>query len=92
LTKLIVGYQPTFVRKLKKLPVVVIGEALEKIVQFHNPANHEQLRVHNKLKGQLKNKYSFSVTYSHRIIFEYIEDNSVMLITIGDHSEYEKYS
>ena len=85
------GYQPTFVRKLKKLPVTVIAEALEKITQFHDPANHEQLRVH-KLQGALKNKYSFSITYSHRIIFEYIEANSVMLITIGDHSEYEKYS
>ena len=63
-------------------------EALKKIELFRDEANHEHLRVH-KLKGKLKGVSSFSVTYSHRIIFEYIDDKTVRLIGIGDHDLYQ---
>jgi len=87
LTKLSFKYKPSFVRELKKLRVVVIIEALEKIELFRDPANHERLRVH-KLKGSLKGLNSFSVTYSHRVIFAYVDDQTVRLIAVGDHDVY----
>jgi len=89
LTKLTVGYQPTFIRQLKKLSVDVITDALEEIELFRDPSNHERLRVH-KLKGNLSGQYSFSVTYSHRVIFEYIDEETVRLFLIGNHDQYKK--
>jgi mRNA-degrading endonuclease YafQ of YafQ-DinJ toxin-antitoxin module len=80
-------HKPTFIRNLKKLPVEVVGEALQKIELFGDPAHHQQLRVH-KLQGKLKGIYSFSVTYSHRIIFSYTDENSVDFLTIGTHDVY----
>jgi mRNA-degrading endonuclease RelE of RelBE toxin-antitoxin system len=82
-------YKPSFLRALKKLPPEVQREAREKLEQFADPANHERLRVH-KLKGRMKNYYSFSVTYSHRVVFEYdgSDKNTVVLMVIGNHDVY----
>lgn len=80
-------YKPSFVRQLNKLPVVVQNEVFEKLELFKNTENHQKLRVH-KLKGKLQSFYSFSVTYSHRIVFAYETNNDVVFISIGDHDIY----
>ena len=66
------------------------NEVYEKIELFKNKGNHAQLKVH-KLKGELKNKYSFSVNYKIRIVFEYIlSKTEVALLSIGDHDVYKR--
>ncbi len=51
-----------------------------------NP-NHPSLRLHG-LKGQLKGKYSVSITITYRIIVTFaIKDNEIILIDVGHHKE-----
>lgn len=85
---MIISYKPSFVREFKKLPPDLREEALERIALFRNIDNHQKLKVH-KLKGRLANFYSFSVTYSHRIVFSYESKDEVVFLAIGDHSVYK---
>ncbi len=82
-----IRYKPSFLRDFKHLPLSVQQEAKERIEQFKNPDNHQKLKVH-KLKGKLKNFYSFSITYSHRIVFECETKNIIVFLAIGDHDVY----
>ena len=83
---MVVKYKPSFLREFKQLPPDLQEEALERIKLFKDKSNHKKLKVH-KLKGRLKNFYSFSVTYSHRIVFEH-EKEGVVFLAIGDHDIY----
>jgi len=82
-----IGYKPSFVREFKKLPIDLQADALDKIELFKDSGNHKRLKVH-KLKGKLGNYHSFSVTYSHRIVFCYTSKNEVVFLAIGDHAVY----
>lgn len=79
-------YAPTFVRMYKGLHPSLKEEVKEKINLFKNKKNHTILKTH-KLKGSLKNTYSFSVNYQIRIVFEYGNKNTVNLLYIGDHDD-----
>jgi mRNA-degrading endonuclease YafQ of YafQ-DinJ toxin-antitoxin module len=85
---MIISYKPSFVREFKKLPAELQEEALERIDLFRNVENHKKLKVHN-LKGRLKDFHSFSVTYSHRIVFSYESKKEVVFIAIGNHDVYK---
>lgn len=82
-----VVYTNHFVRLIKSLPKEIIEEALDKIDLFKYTKNHKLLKVH-KLKGELKDKWSFSINYKYRIVFKYISKIEVLLLSIGDHSIY----
>ncbi len=84
-----VSYSPTFIKQYNKLTPQLQDEVIEKIELFKNKDNHNKLKVH-ALHGQLQGKYSFSVNYSHRIVFEYISKNEVGLLKVGAHDVYEK--
>jgi len=56
-----------------------------KIIQLSLDIYHPSLKTH-KLKGALKNKYSCTITYSHRLIFKIVE-NDIYLLEIGSHEE-----
>jgi mRNA-degrading endonuclease RelE of RelBE toxin-antitoxin system len=83
-----IAFKPSFVRKIAKLPKRQQEEVIEKIGLFKDPENHPALKVH-KLQGKLKNFYSFSVDFKHRIVFEYLSDTEVVLLAFGDHEVYE---
>lgn len=80
-------YTPTFVRMYKKLPTALQEEVKERIQLFREDHNHTFLKTH-KLKGRLKNRQSFSVNYSYRIIF-HLEKDTAFLLAVGDHSVYK---
>ena len=84
---MVIRYKPSFVRDFKKLPTELQEEAFEKIEDFRDSSKHKKLKVH-KLKGRLKDFYSFSVTYSHRIVFLYENKQTVTFVAIGDHDIY----
>lgn len=46
----------------------------------------KRLKTHH-LKGNLKEFYAFSISYSHRIVFKIVEPDSVYFIEIGDHDD-----
>lgn len=81
-------YAPIFVRQFNRLNSDLQEEILEKLETFKNVSNHKILRVH-KLKGLLKEKYSFSVNYKFRIVFSYTKKTEVNVLTIGDHDVYK---
>jgi addiction module RelE/StbE family toxin len=81
-------YKPSFLRDFKKLPKDIQEEAFEKIELFKSTENHDKLKVH-KLKGRLSSYYSFSVNYSHRIVFTYEDRQTIVFLGIGDHDIYK---
>ena len=83
-----IRFKPSFIRDFKKLPLELQEEAKERITLFKDTKNHERLKVH-KLKGKLKDFQSFSVTYSHRIVFNYESNDVVVFIAIGTHDIYK---
>ena len=82
-----VYYKPTFVRQLNKLPLRLQDEVFVKIELFKDLKNHKALNVH-KLKGRMKGFYGFSVDFRNRVIFEYVTDDEVALLAVGDHDIY----
>jgi mRNA-degrading endonuclease YafQ of YafQ-DinJ toxin-antitoxin module len=84
----LIKYSSKFQKSYKKLLLnqKVIAERCEAI--FRNDPFDSRLRTH-KLKGQLKNYWSFSITHSHRIVFKFINKNEVMFYDIGDHRIYQ---
>ncbi len=79
-----IAYAPSFIRKYKGLTESLKQEVKEKIILFRDERNHQQLRVH-KLRGDLKDQYSFSITHQIRIIFIYTKEipKRAILLTIG---------
>lgn len=81
-------YAPRFIRELGKLEKDLQEEALEKIKSFCNFRNHKQLKTH-KLHGPLKNRYSFSINYGYRIVFNFRSKREVVFLSIGNHDIYK---
>lgn len=62
-----------------------LAELREQI--FKHNVFDSRLKTH-KLKGKLKNLWSFSITYRHRILFEFLNKEAVLLHDIGSHDIY----
>ncbi|MEK7109883.1 MAG: type II toxin-antitoxin system mRNA interferase toxin, RelE/StbE family [Patescibacteria group bacterium] len=81
-------FSPRFKKSIKKIPYEVIEILTQKqslfIINPFNPA----LKTH-KLTGKLSQYYSFSITNSYRIIFEFLSKNKVIFINIGTHEIYK---
>ena len=83
-----IHYTIKFRQSYKKLSVKqkLLAEKREGI--FRANIFDSRLKTH-KLKGKLKNHWSFSITYSDRIIFKFIDDKEVFFYDIGDHDIYQ---
>lgn len=72
-------YGPNFEKKYKKLPVNIKNIAIKQEAIFRKNPFNPKLKTH-KLKGKLKEFFSFSIDYKYRIIFEftkgYMQDES----------------
>ena len=78
-----------FERDVKRLEPEIKELLAEKLEQFADRKNHQTLKVH-KLHGALKDKYSFSITKSIRVMFSWADSQSVTLLRVGDHDIYDK--
>lgn len=76
-----------FLKMANALPVDLQKEVQEKVNLFREPENHQALKVH-KLKGSLKDFFSFSVNYKTRVVFEQGKEG-VTLHAVGDHDVYK---
>lgn len=85
---MIVSFKPTFLRQYKRLIPSLQQEIKEKIALFKENPTHPFLKTH-KLQGHLKGKYSFSINYAFRIIFEYESKDEVVLLYVGNHKIYD---
>ncbi|MBU1031441.1 type II toxin-antitoxin system mRNA interferase toxin, RelE/StbE family [Patescibacteria group bacterium] len=77
-----------FAKAYKKVPkqVKLAIEEKEEIFR-HNPFDRK-LKTH-KLKGELKDSYSFSISYHWRIVFHFEKNGAIVLDTIGTHEVYK---
>jgi mRNA-degrading endonuclease YafQ of YafQ-DinJ toxin-antitoxin module len=84
-----VKYTPHFIRMFNALSTDLQDEILERIEDFKDPQNHSRLRVH-PLKCRLKGRWSFSVNYDFRVVFEYKNRKSVAECwAVGNHDIYK---
>lgn len=85
-----VAYSPRFIRLVHSLPLALQEEVIEKVELFKNEKNHTSLKV-RKLRGRLKDRFSFSVNYRTRITFVYLptKPKEAYLLTVGDHDVYD---
>jgi addiction module RelE/StbE family toxin len=81
-------YLPKFARQYKKLPRAIQETAEEKEVLFRDNPFDPRLKTH-KLSGALSGFWSFSITHSYRIIFEFVDEQTVRFYQIGTHDIYE---
>jgi len=80
-------YEKDFSKSLKKYSSSEKKRIKDKIQLFLNNPFNPSLKTH-KLKGKLKNYWSFSITYNLRILFEFIGSQTVGFIDIGTHEIY----
>jgi mRNA-degrading endonuclease YafQ of YafQ-DinJ toxin-antitoxin module len=83
-----IEYSSKFVRNFKKLPLEIQTKAIQQERVFKSDIFSLGLKTH-KLKGNLKDCFSFSVDYSNRIVFIINENDCVVFLDIGDHSIYK---
>ncbi len=83
-----IHYSLHFKKALKKFTSKEQAVIKKKMSLFwENPAN-PQLKTH-KLKGVLQNYWSFSINYYLRVMFEFIDEESIGFIDIGTHEIYK---
>ena len=78
-----------FIRAYKSLPekIKILAKERESIFLV-NPFDN-RLKTH-KLKGKLSNYWAYSVDYQHRIIFRFIDQETVLYFDIGTHDIYNR--
>lgn len=81
-------YSSRFFKKLGRLTKGELTQlrVVEKI--FKENCFDPRLKTH-KLKGKLRNYWSFSLTHSQRIMFKFLKLGEVIFIDIGSHSIYK---
>lgn len=77
-----------FIRAYKSLPeeIKVRSKQREKIFKANPFA--PRLKTH-KLKGKFKGYWSYSVDYQYRILFRFIDNETILYHDIGTHEIYK---
>jgi len=80
-------YSTKFAKEYKRLSTETkrLAEKKEKIFRT-NPFDRK-LKTH-KLNGHLKDFWSFSIDRKNRIIFEFVDENTISFLSVGSHQIY----
>lgn len=81
-------YHSQFEKSYRRLPSDVKSKAEYKETIFRADPFDVRLHTH-KLHGKLKNKWSFSIDYRYRILFEFDFAKNALFLDIGDHEIYK---
>ena len=82
-------YSSQFEKSFKKIPENIARLFNDKQSLFIlNPFNFI-LKTH-KLKGKLKEYYSFSINSEYRVIFKMVSKGKILFFDIGTHEIYKK--
>ena len=76
-----------FEKHYRKLPKRVKEEAKKRERVFREHPFHSTLRTH-KLHGVEKEAYAFWISYSYRIKFIFLDEESVLFLDVGTHDIY----
>lgn len=77
-------YTDEFVKTYSKLSLVIQKKAEKQEKIFTNNPFHSSLNT-EKLQPKDKNVWSFRIDKSYRIIFRFIDGNTVLFLTVGPH-------
>ncbi len=73
------------------MPPHIKVDFTKKIEQFKKHPFHPSLHTH-KLSGNLAEYYGFYLQDGFRVLFDFIESDIVLLVNIGNHDDYKKWS
>lgn len=82
-------YTSRFERSLKRVPPNLTRSLKQKTEIFRTNCFDPRLKTH-KLHGSLDGFWSFSITYSYRILFAFTQDDKAAFVDIGNHSIYSQ--
>lgn len=83
-----ITYSSHFERAFHNLPTPIQVLANKREKMFRRDCFDPRLKTH-KLAGEFKELWSFSINYQYRIVFRFLDSNSVYFIETGDHSIYQ---
>ncbi|OIO52292.1 type II toxin-antitoxin system mRNA interferase toxin, RelE/StbE family [Candidatus Peregrinibacteria bacterium CG08_land_8_20_14_0_20_41_10] len=86
-----IDYSSRFKRSFNKLPADLQNDFDQKIKIFFNNSFNPSLKTH-KLRGNLASYYAFYLRDGYRVLFEFEDDNNILLVNIGGHNDYSKWS
>lgn len=81
-------YHPKFAREYRRLPASVKDHAEKKEGIFRSNPFDPRLKTH-KLKGPLAGFWSFSLNQRYRIIFDFLDKNTIRFYSVGGHDIYD---
>jgi len=83
-----IHYDATFEKQwakyLKRLTEKEKEQLKDRLAIFKEDVFDRRIRTHH-LKGNLKEYYAFSLSYSDRIVFKLLENEEILFIEIGSH-------
>jgi mRNA-degrading endonuclease YafQ of YafQ-DinJ toxin-antitoxin module len=85
---MLIGYTNKFEREYKKLSEELKFLVEERTNVFRAHPFDPILKTH-KLHGHLRDQWSFSVDFRHRIIFRFAENDTAIFLDVGDHEMYQ---
>lgn len=80
-----------FRRSFKRMPPLIKKDFAKKIEIFKKHPFHPSLHSH-KLSGNLADYYGFYLREGFRVLFDFLHDDAVLFINIGNHDDYKKWS
>jgi len=80
-------YSTKFAKEYKRLPLPIKVIAEKKESFFRKNPFDTRLKTH-KLTGKLKDFWAFSIDRKTRIIFEFINENTIHFHSVGSHQIY----
>ncbi len=81
-----IGVTAHFVRRYKKLPRRIRQKAQAQERIFRENPFDPRIKTH-KLRGKREEEWTYSVGYSYRIIFVFLNREAVLYLDIGTHDE-----
>lgn len=82
-----IHYTSRFIKDFKKLSKNKQKLAVKREKIFKNNCFDSRLKTH-KLTGSLKDYWAFSVTYSDRVLFKFVNEKEIIFYKIGSHEIY----
>ena len=83
---MVINLSSRFKRSFRKLHKRIQKKAIEKIAIFRKNLFDPKIDTH-KLHGEKKEEWAFSVDYSYRISFIFLEDDKILFTDIGTHDQ-----
>ncbi|MFH1289986.1 MAG: type II toxin-antitoxin system mRNA interferase toxin, RelE/StbE family [Nanoarchaeota archaeon] len=83
-----IHYTPDFKKAYQKLPKEIQKAVDKKDKQFRENPYYPSLQTH-KLGGPLHDLWSFFVTKSYRVLFEFLNGDAAIFYDVGTHDVYK---